>query len=187
MSSRLFAFLVVLATGFAAHAAKLEGVTMPDTKMVEGKQLVLNGLGIREATVFKVDVYIAGLYLEKKTSNPEEVIDSKQTKQVFQHFVREVGKDDVTEAWSEGMENNAGGGYAALEDRVATLNGWMADMKVGDKMSYTWVPGTGVVVEVKGQKKGTIPGDDFAKVMWKVWFGPNPPNSGLKKGMLGKG
>jgi hypothetical protein len=40
-------------------------------------------------------------------------------------------------------------------------------------------------VDVNGAVKGTIKGDDFAKAFFAVWLGPNPPNPGLKTGLLG--
>ncbi len=49
-----------------AFAAELAGVRMSDQVTVDGRTLSLNGLGLREATAFKVDVYVAGLYLEQK-------------------------------------------------------------------------------------------------------------------------
>jgi hypothetical protein len=52
-------------------------------------------------------------------------------------------------------------------------------------MTFTQVPGRGIVVEVKGEAKGTLAGADFARALWGVWLGAEPPNPGLKKGLLG--
>jgi len=41
-------------------------------------------------------------------------------------------------------------------------------------------------VVVKGQTKGTIAGADFGKGVFSIFLGPNPPNKGLKNGLLGK-
>src|SRR4051795_1175968 len=46
---------VTLVSG-TAWTAQRAGVQMPDTMSTQGHDLVLNGLGVREATVFKVDV-----------------------------------------------------------------------------------------------------------------------------------
>ena len=43
-------------------AAECIGVSLPDLLEVQGQQpLVLNGMGVRKATLFKVKVYAAGL------------------------------------------------------------------------------------------------------------------------------
>lgn len=170
-----------------ASAGKRAGVSMPDHIKVEGKTLVLNGMGVREATIFNVDVYVAGLYLEHKSSNAGEIIRAEKLKRIHLHFVRDVDKSDITEAWSEGFKKNAGKNLGALRARVARLNSWMTDINDGQTLTFTYIPGKGVKVAVKGHVKGTIPGADFARVFISIWLGPDPPNKGLKKGMLGKG
>jgi len=168
-------------------AGKRAGVSMPDHITIHGKKLVLNGMGVREATIFNVDVYVAGLYLEKKSSNAQEIIRSEQIKRIHLRFVRDVDKSDMTEAWGEGFKKNAGGKLGALKSRIAKLNSWMADIKDGQTLTFTYVPDKGIQVHVKGAYKGTIQGADFAQVFISIWLGPHPPNKGLKKGMLGKG
>lgn len=170
----------------ALVAGELEGVTLPDTVTVEGKELVLNGLGLREATFLKVDVYVAGLYLESKSSDPKEIIESEQVKRIHMHFVyKKVKPAKLIAAWDEGFENNAGKDLDAVKDRLAKLNSWMTEIVKGQTMVFTYVPGKGTMVEVAGEEKGVIEGDDFARALWSVWFGPEPPNPELKEGMLG--
>lgn len=182
----LLAFIVLTLVTSMAFAAEKGGVTMPDSVQVSGTNLVLNGLGIREATVFNVDVYVAGLYLESKSSDGAAIAKSTQKRRLVLHFVREVDRGDIVKAWSEGFEKNAGGNKAALQARIDRLNGWMSDMAKGQTLSFTYESGKGVEVNVKGQKKGTVEGDDFAEAFFLIWLGANPPNAGLKSGLLGK-
>ena len=49
----------------------------------------------------------------------------------------------------------------------------------------THKPDKGVAVDIGGVPKGLIEGDDFAKAFLSIWLGPNPPNAGLKAGLLG--
>jgi hypothetical protein len=71
--------LAVVVFGLASmmdlHAASLAGVTLPDTAQVGSTPLVLNGLGLR--TKFGVKVYVAGLYLAQKSSDPNAIIKSE--------------------------------------------------------------------------------------------------------------
>ena len=39
----------------------------------------------------------------------------------------------------------------------------MADMKTGERLTFTHKPGGGIHVDVGGATKGTIKGDDFAR------------------------
>ena len=168
------------------RAGELAGVTFPEEVTVDSRSLVLNGMGLREATMLKVDVYVAALYLEKKSSDPGEIIRSEQAKRLAMKFVRAVARKDLVKAWNEGFEKTAQGSLAALQDRITTFNSFMSDMPNGATMSFTYVPGAGVTVEVQGATKGTIPGPDFAQALYGIWLGPSPPNPGLKEGLLGK-
>jgi hypothetical protein len=178
--------LVLLLFAASAAARKLAGVQMPDRLDVAGKSLVLNGMGIREATILNVNVYVAGLYLETRSKNPTQILDSAQVKRLVLHFVREVDKDQVVDAWTEGFEKNAGKSAAALKPRIRRLNGWMRAFRPGDTLVFTCVPGAGVTVDISGATKGTIEGDDFTRGLLSIWLGPEPPNESLKEGLLGK-
>ena len=59
--------MVVALVTFELEAGSLAGVSLPDSQQVAGKTLALNGLGLR--TKFMVKVYVAGLYLEQKSSD----------------------------------------------------------------------------------------------------------------------
>jgi hypothetical protein len=176
---------LVLAHAAVAAAGEKGGVKMPDQIPVAGKTVALNGMGIREATMFNVDVYVAGLYLEKKTQSAEDIIGSEQVKVLHLIFVRDVDRGDITEAWSTQFKKN-GADMAKLKSQIDQLNGWMTDMKDGDAMTFTYVPQKGLTVVVKRAQKGTIAGGDFGHAFFAIWFGKSPPNKGLKSGLLGK-
>src|SRR5262249_48725361 len=103
----------ILAAG-SIEAGTLAGVTLPDQITVDSKTLVLNGIGLREATWLKVDVYVAGLYLETKSSDPEAIIGSEQTKRLVMRFVRAVDRAALLKGWNEGFEKSTGPSAAAL-------------------------------------------------------------------------
>lgn len=176
---------LVLAGGAVATAGERDGVKMPDQIPVAGKTVVLNGMGTREATMFNVNVYVAGLYLEKKTQSAESIISSEQIKVLHLIFVRDVDRGDITEAWSTQFKKN-GADMAKLKTQIDQLNGWMAAMEEGDAMTFTYVPQKGLNVVVKKAQKGLIPGADFGQAFFAIWFGKSPPNKGLKSGLLGK-
>jgi len=177
------AFLLLAAS--ALPAAELAGVDMPDTVSVDGRQLVLNGMGLREK--LWIDVYVAGLYLEHESSDAAEILDSDQIKRLRMHFVyKKVGSKKLTDAWTEGFEANAGDAAEPMRPDLDRLNSWMEDMVKGDEMVFTSIPGRGLEVVVKGTTKGVIEGE-FASAFWKVFLGPKPPTAKLKNGLLGAG
>jgi hypothetical protein len=185
-----YTLVLVVASGLLlaapASARECEGVEMPGAVRVDGQRLTLNGMGVREATVFNVNVYVAGLYVEgSRSRNANDILDPAKRKRLVLHFVRDVDRGDIQEAFGDGFRSSAGSQYAALRDSINRLNRWVTNISEGDVMMFTYVPGTGLEVVVNGRRKGTIEGDDFARVFFNIWLGSNPPNSGLKTGLLG--
>ena len=169
----------------AAFAKKKGGVTMPDTINVAGKKLVLNGMGIREATFMKVDVYVAGLYLETKSKDYKAIVNSNEVKRITLKFVRDVDKGDITKAWREGIKKNGGKYYSDLKPHVKKLNSMMTGFKDGQTLTFTFVPGKGTTVNVNGTDKGTVADTFFGRVLFSCFIA-RAPNKGLKRGLLGK-
>jgi hypothetical protein len=184
MSIALSAMILLLGA-VSSHAMERDGVEYPDEITVEGVNLFLNGLGTREATIFSVNVYVAALYLENLSSDGYAVCQSEETKRLILHFVRSVSGGDIANAWAEGFMKNCGDDASIYETRIVTLNSWMSEMKDGDEMMFTYIPEIGLQVSVRGTLMGTIEGADFASVFFSIWLGDDPPNRGLREGLLG--
>ena len=182
----LLALFLVAALATPALAGKKAGVTMPDSVQVSGKTLSLNGMGVREATMLKVDVYVAGLYLEQVSSDPAAILASPGTKRMVLKFVRDVDREDIVDAWKEGFKKNATVSAASLKADIDKLNSWMGNFAEGDTLTFTFLPDGSVQVDVNKARKGTIKGEGFARSLLSIWLGKKPPNGGLKKGLLGK-
>jgi hypothetical protein len=60
-------------------------------------------------------------------------------------------------------------------------------MHKGDTALLEYIPGKGVVVTVKGEEKGVVPGADFARALLSIWLGSEPVTGSLKKALLGGG
>lgn len=168
-----------------AHGKECKGVSFPDQAQAEGATLTLNGLGLRQATMFRVNVYVAALYVAQKSTDASAILKSNAPFQLVLQFVRDVGRSDLVKGWEEGFENNAKSQLPALKDRIEAFKALMTDMKTGEQLRFVHKPGAGTQVSVKGAAKGTIAGDDFAQALLAIWLGPNPPNEDLKAGLLG--
>jgi hypothetical protein len=171
--------------GGIAQGKECKGVSYPDQAQIEGSTLTLNGLGLRQATAFKVNVYVAALYVAKTSSDPNAILASNAPYELTLQFVRNVDAADISKGWDEGFAKNAKDQLPALKERIATFNSWMSDVKTGQRMTFTFKPGTGVSVIVNGAAKGTIKGDDFGKALLSIWLGADPPNPEIKAGLLG--
>ena len=166
------------------HAGSLAGVTLPDTVQAGGKTLVLNGLGLRKK--FVVKVYVAGLYLEKKSSDADAIIKADEPKQIVMHFVRSVSKNQIADAFDESFSNNSPDAKKTMKADIDRFLGALEPVKEGDEMVFTYVPGTGTTLAINGHDNLTIADPAFGPVLFSVWMGPKPPNADLKKGLLGQ-
>ncbi len=166
------------------HAASLAGVTLPDTAQVGNTKLVLNGLGLR--TEFMVKVYVAGLYLEQKSSDPGAIIKADAPNRIVMQFLHGASKSQMTSAFKESFNDNTPDAMKTMQSDIDRLFGALDAVKPGDQMIFTYVPGTGTTFAINGQDKLTIAGSAFNPVILSVWLGPKPPTASVKKGMLGK-
>ncbi len=164
-------------------AAEVSGVKMPDTLTVEGKTLKLNGAGLRKKVVFKV--YVAGLYLETPSHDAAAVVSADSVKSMRLSILRSLEARKITEAIEEGFEKNSKPQLGALRARLARFNAMFPDVKEGDDIVMTYVPGKGTMVTAKGAEKGVIEGKDFADALFSVWLGANPVQEDLKAKLLG--
>jgi hypothetical protein len=177
--------LVMLAASMhhtAAAAAQLEGVTLADTLKAGDKTLKLNGLGLRKKAMFKV--YVGGLYLESPSKDAGAILASDQGKAIRLHFLRDLKKGQLVEAFQEGFDSNAKDKAAqkAAFDKMLAL---VPDVKEGSTMTFTYVPGKGTTLQVADKELGAFEGKGFADAIFSIWLGPKPPSEDLRKGMLG--
>ena len=166
----------------AALASELAGATLPDTLSAGDKTLKLNGLGLRKKAVFKV--YVGGLYLESPAKDAGAILASDQARAIRMHFLRDLTKAQLVEAFQEGFEANATdkAGQKAAFDKMLAL---VPDVKEGETLTFAYVPGTGTTLRVGDKDLGAFEGKGFADAVFSIRLGAKPPSEDLKKGMLG--
>ena len=184
-----FAFMILVVFMFSvpAVAREIAGIEVPEKVVqADGKELQLNGAGIRSKFFFKI--YIAELYLEQTGNDVEKILAFDGGKRMVMHFLYdEVGKDDLVDAWNEGFEAN--GTAEQLEncgDRIEKFNALFEMVKEGDQVMLDYTPEKGTSVVIKGQEKGVIEGKDFNDLLLSIWLGKEPVTDDLKEELLGK-
>lgn len=180
------ALAAVVLAGAAAPlaAATLAGVTLPDKADVDGHSLVLNGIALRTRVIIKV--YVAGLYLTQKQGDAAKVLAADQPRRMVMHFLYNVKKEQMCDAWEEGLEANTPNASPQVKKDFATLCSWMDGVGKGQQLALTYVPGKGTTVELGGKAKGTLPGKPTADAILSTWIGPDPaPGEDFKQALLG--
>src|SRR5438128_9988210 len=172
ISSRIILSVVLAASAITADAKIVAGVKLADSVNVNGQTLALNGAGVRKKLFIKV--YAGALYLPSKQSDAATILDADVPRRMVMHFVFDGGKGKIAEAWTEGLEANTPSASADVKNAFRTLSSWMEDMKKGQEIVLTYVPGSGTTVEVNGKVKGTLPGKAVADAILATWIGPKP-------------
>lgn len=179
-------FFVVLAYAPSQAQKVVSGVKLDAKITVEDQDLILNGAGIRQKLWF--DLYVGSLYLEKKSSNANEIINSKEAIAIRLDVLSSmVTSKKMVAALDEGLVNSTNNNTAPLKDKITKFKGFFKEeLKVGDKFIIAYLPSEGVVFFKNGVKKGVIEGYEFKKALFGIWLCDKPADKDLKKGLLGK-
>jgi len=171
-------------TTWPATAAECNGIEMPESLTLGDQAMTLNGMGLRKATMLKVKVYVAGLYLGAKSADASAIISDDQPRHLVLHFLRGVGVKDIRKAWQEGFEKNAADKLGGLQDRIDVMQSHMTAFESGDSLTFSYLPEKGTGIFVNDKQSGTVEGADFASALIAIWLG-DPPNKDIKRGILG--
>jgi hypothetical protein len=102
------------------------------------------------------------------------------------HFVFGVSKDQMCDAWKEGLELTTAHPTPEVSKAFGTLCTWMEAIKDGNEIVLTYLPGEGTTVEVNGKPKGTLPGKPTADAILNTWLGAKAaPGADFTKAVLG--
>ncbi len=172
-------------TGSPAQALEKAGVQFEDSIEIEGTRLTLNGLAVRSEQVLFMNfkIYVAGLYLLNKTQDGEAILASDTHRHLVMHFLHSrVRRKELTDAWKESFARHNYHGENV--DQFIAFH--TEDLRKGEKIIFTYLPGTGTRVTMKGKVCGTIPGKDFANTLFAVYIVNNACLPRIRDGLLGK-
>lgn len=183
---KLFAGLLLLAAGglTGVQAATLAGVNMPDTAVVGGQTLVLNGMALRTKTWFKVKVYVGGLYLPEKANTVQAVLAQSGPDRIQMNMIYAASPRQFKDAWDEGFDGNNPSISPELRAKIDKFIGWFGQAKKGDVITMDYIPGQGTELGWNGEVKGTIEGADFHTALLNAFLGPKLPDD-FRNALLG--
>lgn len=173
----------------AAVAAEVGGVKFADTATVAGKELKLNGAGLR--TKFVIKVYAAGLYLPEKKNNVPDIMKVEGPRRMTLVMMRDITSDDFGQAFMTGLNNNIDKAekskYVSQISKFGEMFGAIESLKKGDVLHIDWIPGTGTQNELNGKKIGEVTPDvNYYNAILKIWLGDKPVDASLKPALLGE-
>lgn len=173
----------------AAQAVEVGGLKFDDTVRVAGKELKVNGAGMRTRFGFKV--YALVLYLPEKKDTPAAVLDSAGPRRFSLGLMREVTGDELGQAFIAGITANTDKAERSkYVNQLAQFGEAFVSIpqgKKGDVINVDWVPDTGTLMTYNGKPIGEPMKDiAFYNAVLKIWLGDKPVDSSLKPQLLGK-
>jgi Chalcone isomerase-like len=180
--------LMTFAVAHSALAVEVNGVKFDDTAKVAGKDLVLNGAGLRTKVIFKV--YAAGLYLSEKKNTVADILRQDGPRRMTIVMLRDVSADDFGDAFMKGINENIDDSekakYAGQIAKFGELFGAIPGVKKGDVLHLDMIPGSGTQAELNGKKIGEmIPDPGFYNAVLRIWLGDKPVDRSLKPALMG--
>lgn len=180
--------LLALACAMPAQAIEVSGVKVEDAVSVAGKELKLNGAGMR--AILFVKFYAIGLYLTEKKTNPADVQAVAGPRRIALHIQREINSDEFGQLFIKGMNNNSTkeekSKVIAQTIKFGEMFASMDPVKKGDVITLDWIPGTGTVAGLNGKKIGeTMPDVAFYNAVLRIWLGEMPAQESVKRELLG--
>lgn len=179
---------LILAAGLAAPAGAVRILTtdVPEKIDVGGQSLMLNGAGVRVATILKVKVYVASFYAPAPLVTPDEVMASKGPFRFDFVFQRAFDAKDVQDAWVWQFKESNEHFYPDFEkDKAAFVAGFGALKKFG--VETVEMVGDETRVIDQGRQTAVIKGRDFQKAFLSLWFGGKSVMPTLKTAFLAGG
>lgn len=165
---------------------KLAGVIMPKVMKVEGNYLKMNGGGIREK--WWIDLYVAVLYLENKTADPEQIMRADAPMAIKLRIISgAVSNEKLESAIREGMQKSTKGKIAPVADRMEKLieKGFDQEIEKGDTFDLIYHPKKGTTLQKNNRPLVTVEGVDFKEALFGIWLCDDPADKHLKGKMLG--
>jgi hypothetical protein len=176
--------VAVVISSTAVAQKKVGGVTLPATLQIQENTLHLNGAGVRDK--LWIDLYAAGLYLDQKTKNAQEVLNADKPMALKLHIVSKlITSDKMVEAVNEGFEKSTNGNTAPIQNEINTMLGFFKeDISKNDVFDLVYIPAKGVVAYKNGVEKGIVKGKEFKRALFGIWLSNRPADDNLKNELL---
>ncbi|MDD5390940.1 MAG: chalcone isomerase family protein [Gallionellaceae bacterium] len=185
--SILSLFLTCAAAHVAARDVQVAGITIAEHTQFAGKQLQLNGAGVRRLYGFRV--YVASLYLAEPARVASHILESDLPRRLQLVLLRDTSTEQNLDALKEGLsDNNSAAELDAIKPEVAHFFGLIQqvhEVPSGMEIQLDYLPGKGTYTRIGNHDLGLVPGERFNRALLKIWLGDNPIQLTLKRSLLG--
>ena len=183
---QLVTFISLILLSFSAYSLEIGDITMPDTMQAGDQSLMLNGAGIRSKFIF--DLYVAGLYLNTKSADAEQVIKADENMTLRLHIISsKITSEKMTNATREGFDKSTDNNTQAIASQIDQfLEAFSDEIVDGDVFEFNYQPNQGTIVSKNGVFKSTVSSLAFKSALFGIWLSDKPVKEKLKSQLLGQ-
>jgi hypothetical protein len=178
--------VILLIMSPVSNAREIEGITMPESLEAGTSELILNGAGVRSK--FFMDLYVGGLYLQNKNSNPQEIIEGDEPMAIRLHIISSlITSKKMENATREGFENATKGNTEPIKSQIEEFIAVFKEkIEENDIFELIYSPANGLEVYKNSALKSRIEGLTFKQALFGIWLSDKPAQKSLKEEMLDK-
>ena len=193
MTTRTTLGLLLLALSASVAAADVITVSgnqyataMDATVGGEKVKLTLTGAAVRSK--FFVNIYTVGSYVQQGQAvrTPEELAAKDCAKLLLLIMERDLKGADMADATEKAIRANYPAPQFADEVKLLRESFVKHDIKRGDRVWLTHVPGTGLRVTLEGKADATIANPQFSRAVWDIYLGKNNLGEEIKRGLVSR-
>ena len=177
--------LSIIMVASICQAVEIAGVDMPQSISADQHELILNGAGVRSK--FFMDLYVGGLYLKQKDSDPKKIIEADEPMAIRLHIISSmITSKRMEDATREGFMNATNGDSGEIQERIEKfILVFKEKIDENDIFEMRYIPVKGTEVIKNNKPHAVIEGYDFKQALFGIWLCDKPAQKGLKKKMLG--
>jgi hypothetical protein len=148
----------------------------------------LTGEGIRAKSIafIKLKIYFIGHEMRElpAAKSKQAVIDANIDKRIWWKMLRDAGGDRLQGILRDSFARNH---YADASKVGPFLAGFRGGLKENDYVTIDYEAAShATTLRVPGAAPVTLPGDDFMKATWSIWFGSNADDPELGDALISK-
>lgn len=183
------ALAILNPAGATSPSTDVAGVRLPDHINVAGRDMVLNGAGLRRILLLKI--YVAALYLPQRRHDSHAILEQNMPRSLLLTLVRDLSTEQNLEALKDGLiANNTPSVLESIRPEVEQFLGYIRtlhEVPSGTVIHLDYLPGVGTRVSVRDRYLGTVAGEEFNRAILRIWLGDDPVQTSLKRALLGEG
>lgn len=128
------------------------------------------GIRYKKVAFINVKVYAIDHYMKDlpSTKTKQAVIDADVDKRFSWKMLRTVDAEKIRNALREAYAKNGYNDAAKINPFVDALS---RELKEGDSVTIKYDAGKKATTIVSPAGSATVPGEDFMKATWSIWFG----------------